>query len=224
MRTKLKLCGLVLVVLIFCFGYVAISHSTSEKIILYLETCAGIEGVILLSILYILNNLLILPFGLPLNLLAGFFWGTLIGGCLINILAIAVSGISFLLGRKFEYFFLSKYFLENQKLKKLASLINQHDWQLIALCRLNPIVPFGLSNYLLGTIPGLSFYRYLITTAWSNLLPCLVVAAFGTNLKNISLASHMLHNLFLPIGSVLLLTCLLFLLKQWVKPNNANSR
>lgn len=169
-------------------------------------------GLLLLSIIYILSNLFLLPLGLPITLLAGMIWGTLIGGILINVLATSVAVMGFYIGRWFANGFLDDH-QRFQWLTKINTVVCRYDWQFIFLARINPIVPFGLSNYLFGMMPDLSFKQYFIVTLVANLIPCLAFAAIGEVLNTFTIEGTPIYTLIFKIGCMLSLFSLLFFMK-----------
>lgn len=181
-----------------------------------IQSFNGISAILLLSIIYIISNLLILPLGLPISLLAGMLWGTIGGGVLVNILATLVAAISFYLGRWFGLDWLTRVLKKHAFLNNINNTINQYDWQFIMLVRINPIVPFGLSNYLFGVVPGLSFRHYIIATALANLIPTFIFASIGSILKTFSLTNNNIQHFIFQIGITLLLVSALFILKVMI--------
>ncbi len=184
------------------------------SLLVTLQNLHGFTALISITFIFIISSLLILPLGLPLNLIAGIIWGTLGGGILINILATLVASISFFIGRWFGHHFLEKFFKKYPLLINFKNTINRYDWQFIAMARLNPIIPFGLTSYIFGIIPELSFRHYILATFLANLIPCFAFASIGSILKTYSLDNTNIHRLILQIGITLLLISILFTLKM----------
>jgi uncharacterized membrane protein YdjX (TVP38/TMEM64 family) len=181
-----------------------------------LQTWNQPTALVTFCLLFIFSNLFLLPVGLPLNLFAGLAWGTLAGGLLVNLLATFVAAISFLLARRFGHYFLNDFFNRHEFLIKLKKTIQIYDWQFVSLARINPIVPFSISNYLFGLIPELSFRHYIFATVIANLVPCFIFASIGSVLKTFSLADDSLvHTSVIKIGIVLLLISILFTIKMF---------
>lgn len=205
------LAGLFLLVCVMSAFY--LDKPTCLMLLNKIQSYNGLSAFCIFSLVYILSNLLVLPLGLPLCLLAGMLWGTIGGGVLINILATFVAGISFYLGRWFGHYFLEDMYYKYAMLANMKKIFNRYDWQFISLARINPIVPFGLSNYLFGTIPELSFRHYIIVTAIANLIPSLTFASIGSILKTYSVTNGNIQHVILKIGLALLLLTVLFIFK-----------
>lgn len=206
----------ILIAASFCLFYLYSSHTIVPNLLVIIADMQHwnfYSALFWLSILYIVSTLFFIPIGLPLNLLVGFLWGTLWGGLVINILAIVTASIAFIVARKFGGFFLEKYYQKYKTLRDIDSVINQYDWQFIFMARINPIVPFGLSNYLFGLIHGLSYRRYIIATGLANLIPCFAFASIGALLTSFTPQNRNLHHTLIEIGLVLLFISLLFVLK-----------
>lgn len=73
-----------LTILVFCVGVVLVLAHINKPLyltwLLQIQSLNGLSALLILSIIYILSNLFILPLGLPINLLAGVLWGTRGGG------------------------------------------------------------------------------------------------------------------------------------------------
>jgi uncharacterized membrane protein YdjX (TVP38/TMEM64 family) len=201
-----------LLVSIFLFGRHSSQHCINN-ILLTLKNYDFFTSLLCFSLLYLLSNLFFIPIGLPLNLLAGILWGTLGGGLLINGLATFVAGISFHISRKYGYHFSERLLMRYPRLLDLSSALAQYDWQIIAMARINPIVPFCASNYIFGLMPGLIFKRYIVTTAITNLLPCLSFAALGVSIQSVTLDNNVPTIIF-QVGLALLLLSVLYIVKM----------
>jgi uncharacterized membrane protein YdjX (TVP38/TMEM64 family) len=207
---------------LFAFGILILllfaaysNQSLFIKALAALQTLAEPQLLICFCLLYIFCNLLLLPIGLPLNLFAGLTWGTLAGGTIVNLLATFVAAISFLLARNFRHHFLDNFLARKSFFRSLKETINRYDWQFISMARINPVVPFSLSNYLFGLIPELSFRHYIIATIIANLLPCFIFAALGSMIKSFSIANNsQIHYFILEASIVVLLVSVLVTVKM----------
>ncbi len=184
------------------------------SLLAWLLQLTGFQALICFCLVFILGSIFLLPIGLPLNLLAGLLWGTIAGGILINALATLVAALSFFLAKYAGRYFLNDFFAKYAVLNKLKTTINRYDWQFIAMARINPIVPFSLSNYLFGLIPELSFRHYILATFIANLLPGFAIAAIGSVFKTISLENNPIRYVVIEIGIALLLVSGLIMLKM----------
>lgn len=210
----MKSISLILAILLFFISIHFVDKHVYLDILIYIQSFTGWKAILLISIVYLLANLLVLPLGLPINMLSGVLYGSFLGGAFINLLATIAAGLGFYIGR----YFLEDFISRSSALKRLMSSIGNYDWQFIALARLNPIVPFGLSNYLFGAIPGLSFRHYIIATVFSNALPCFIFAELGSVLGSYAMNSATVKSLILESGAIILLVTLLFAVKH-VLPN-----
>jgi uncharacterized membrane protein YdjX (TVP38/TMEM64 family) len=189
-------------------------HPVLIKMINILPNLSTRDALLTLCIIYILGNLLILPVGLPLNILAGSLWGTLMGGLAINTLATFVAIISFLLARKFGVELIEDLLGRYDFFRKFKATIVRYDWQFIVMIRINPIAPFSISNYGFGLIPELSFPVYLVSTVIANSLPCFIFSALGATLKSAALGNPDVHHFILETGIGLLLVFTLISVKM----------
>ena len=189
-------------------------HPVFVKMINILPNLSTRDALVTLCVIYVVGNLLILPIGLPLNIIAGSLWGTLMGGLLINTLATFVAIISFLLARQFGVELIEDLLGRYNFFRKFKTTIVRYDWQFIVMIRLNPIAPFSLSNFGFGLIPELSFPVYLVATVLANALPCFIFSALGATLKSAALGNPDVHHFILETGIILLLVFTLLSVKM----------
>ena len=208
-----KKCFLIVCLIITIF----LVYFQQEKILFLLEKLKLINSMyafLIFCCIYLLSNLLLLPLGLPLNFLAGILWGTFLGGIIVNLLATCVAAISFLLIRKFGQPY-SEALFRHDLLQRFRHMIIRFDWQFIVMARLNPLVPFGLSNYLFGFIPNLSFRHYIIATVFANLFPCFIFSSIGSTVKFFPFDMSNIHKIMCNVGITLLLISGAVILKMW---------
>ena len=107
-----------------------------------------VGAVMLFILIYAISVIASVP-SLPLNLAAGFFWGGLVGG-VYSTLGVTIGGwVSFavarwLIGQPFAETF------DNKWARKVQREFDQGGWKFVAFARINPIIPTGPLNYLLG--------------------------------------------------------------------------
>ena len=159
-----------------------------------------IDAFFIFIFAYIVSSVMLLP-TLPLNLAGGFFWGGILGGIYSALGATLGGFISFSIVRLSIGQRLTDNF-ERKWVKELQTGFKKNDWKFVAFLRVNPIIPTGPLNYLLG-LTSLSRYKFLWTTFVFLLLPAIAVAYIGGSLheystqdattkesiKNISIAS-----------------------------------
>lgn len=138
-------------------------------------------GAILLFILiYAISVIASVP-SLPLNLAAGFFWGGFLGGIYAT-LGMTIGGwISFTASRLLIGQPLAEKF-NNKWAIKVQSEFNQGGWKFVAFARINPIIPTGPLNYLLG-LTSISHWSFLWETFIFLLPPAIAVAYIGDTLQ-----------------------------------------
>lgn len=98
----------------------------------------------------------------PMTLMAGALWGGVYGLAISMVAAMVSSATTFLLSRSFlrgkiESFLVHRY-------PKVAELLVQtaaHDWKIIAVSQLNPLMPSSTMGYAFG-LSRVTFTRYLL--------------------------------------------------------------
>lgn len=135
---------------------------------------------------YAISVIAALP-SLPLNLAAGFFWGGIVGG-IYSAVGVTIGGwVSFLAARWLIGQPLADSF-ENNWATKVQEEFDRNGWKFVALARLNPVIPSGLFNYLLG-LTSLSSRVFLWATFIFLLPPAIAVAYIGDTLQTFT-ANH----------------------------------
>jgi uncharacterized membrane protein YdjX (TVP38/TMEM64 family) len=139
-----------------------------------------VGAVMLFILIYAISVIASVP-SLPLNLAAGFFWGGLVGG-VYSTLGVTIGGwVSFavarwLIGQPFAETF------DNKWARKVQREFDQGGWKFVAFARINPIIPTGPLNYLLG-LTSLSNRGFLWATFVFLLPPSIAVAYIGDTLQ-----------------------------------------
>lgn len=138
-------------------------------------------GVVMLFILiYAISVIASVP-SLPLNLAAGFFWGGLVGG-VYSTVGVTIGGwVSFTAARWLIGQPLAEKF-DNKWASKVQREFDQGGWKFVAFARINPIIPTGPLNYLLG-LTSLSNRGFLWATFVFLLPPSIAVAYIGDTLQ-----------------------------------------
>lgn len=138
------------------------------------------ESVILFISIYIILVIVSMP-TLPLNLAAGFFWGGMIGGVYTAVSVTLGGWLSFAIVRCFVGQPLAQKY-EKKWIDKVQDEFDQKGWKFVAFARLNPIIPTGPLNYLLG-LTSLSNKTFLWTTFVFLLPPAVAVAYIGDSFQ-----------------------------------------
>ena len=112
---------------------------------------------------------------LPMNLAAGFFWGSIPGG-IYAVLGVTIGGwVSFTLAKTIIGKKLIRKF-DNKLISNALQEVDQYGWKFVAFVRMSPIIPTGPLNYLLG-LTSISYVTFLWTT-FLFLLPIGITVAF----------------------------------------------
>lgn len=139
-----------------------------------------IAAVLLFIALYAASIIATLP-TLPFNLAGGYFWGGLLGG-FYSAIAVTLGGwASFCLARALIGMPFAKRF-DNRWVEKVRREFERSGWKFIAFARLNPIIPTGPLNYLLG-LTSTSNSSFLWATFLFLLPPSIAVAYIGENFR-----------------------------------------
>lgn len=98
----------------------------------------------------------------PMTLLAGALWGGVYGLAISMFAAIASSATTFFLSRSFLHSKIEGFLAH--RYPKVAELLVQasvHDWKIIAVSQMNPLIPASSMGYVLG-LSHITFRRYLL--------------------------------------------------------------
>ena len=156
------------------------SNAMNPETIAQFQSINPIVAILFFIFLYAASVTALLP-SLPLNLAAGFFWGGLAGG-VYSTLGVTLGGwISFLLARALiGQPFMGSF---NNKWANIVQIeFEKSRWKFVAFARINPIIPSGPLNYLLG-LTSLSNKDFLWTAFIFLLPPSIAVAYIGDVLQ-----------------------------------------
>ncbi|MBV5304538.1 MAG: TVP38/TMEM64 family protein [Chlorobium sp.] len=98
----------------------------------------------------------------PMTLMAGALWGGSTGMAVSICAAMVSSATTFCLSRSFLHSKIEKFLLA--RYPKVAGLLGQvtiHDWKIIALSQLNPLIPSSTMGYVFG-LSRVTFGRYFL--------------------------------------------------------------
>jgi len=139
-----------------------------------------VATVLLFVAVYAISVMAALP-SLPMNLAAGFLWGGLVGG-LYSAIGVTIGGwVSFFAAR----WLIGQPLAERIGGKWVAQVQREFErdgWKFVAFARMNPIIPTGPLNYLLG-LTALSHRAFLAATFVFLLPPSIAVAYIGDSLR-----------------------------------------
>lgn len=223
---RLVLLTLFIVFIIFIWDYYKNSMLSLEIIEQY-RSQFPISTIIVFILLYAIFVIVALP-TLPLNLAAGYFWGGLSGG-IYTALSVTLGGwISFLIARYLIGQPLTEQF-ENKWINIIQEEFAHNGWKFVAFARINPIIPTGPLNYLLG-LTSLSNRGFLMPTFIFLLPPSIAVAYMGDVLQTFTAqqleVSEFIRGILIVSAIVTLLTLIQYATtiykKDWRK-NESNS-
>lgn len=135
----------------------------------WLKNINKVWGTLTLTVIYAVSLVFCFP-GTPLNLAAGFLFGTWLGSFVTVIGADVGASLAFLLGRTLGRDWAQQQITKNKKFGLVNLAVEKNAWLIIFLVRLSPIFPFGICNYLFGVTKS-SFWIYWSATT-AGLIPC----------------------------------------------------
>lgn len=148
----------------------------------------------------------------PMTLIAGALWGQTYGLLISMVAAIVSSSTTFILSRSFLRHRIEKYFEKRfPKVVKILIQASVHDWKIIAVSQMNPMLPASTMGYVFG-LSRISFTRYVVLSGLFILpLQILFVATghsainlIGTNKKiGLSIAVISLMILFIVLNKTI---------------------
>jgi uncharacterized membrane protein YdjX (TVP38/TMEM64 family) len=142
------------------------------------SAAAGPWGAPLYGLLYAGGTLLGVP-AAAFSLGAGFLFG-FTGGLAISVLSIAASSAAaFVLGRSIARARVKRIIADRPRLAAVDGAIREKGWKVVALLRVNPVVPYGPLNYVLAA-SSVRFLPYMIGTLIGMLPDTLVYVALGS--------------------------------------------
>lgn len=146
-----------------------------------------IRTVALFVLIYALSVIAALP-SLPLNLAAGFFWGGVTGGIYVTMGVTLGGWISFLVARHLIGQPLAQKF-DSRWVSRAQSEFDRNGWKFVAFARINPIIPTGPLNYLLG-LTSLSNKGFIWATFIFLLPPSVAIAYVGESFQTFVADDH----------------------------------
>lgn len=123
---------------------------------------------------------------LPMNLAAGFIWGIYLGGLISALGASTGALIAFLAARYLMGQPLAERF-NSFSLGWIQREVFGRGWKFVAFLRLNPVIPTGPVNYLLG-LTSIRFVPYAVATFGFLLPSSVLVAWIGKEAESVTLS------------------------------------
>jgi uncharacterized membrane protein YdjX (TVP38/TMEM64 family) len=130
-------------------------------------------------VLYVVATLLGAP-GTPFTLLCPFLFGVVPAIAIMVVASILAAVFGFLIARYFARDAFVERLGGTETYRRLAALVEQHDWLVIPILRILPIAPFTMVNYGFG-LTGITFWRYFL---WSTvaMIPMDALLVMGADL------------------------------------------
>ncbi len=159
-------------------------------------------GPILYGLLYLVAEILMVP-GAILMIGAGYLFGTTVGMAVVWPAATLAAAISFLVARHLAREKVERLARRHRKFKALDGAIGEGGWQVVALLRFSPIVPFGLSNYLYG-LSKVRIVPYITATAFGMLPGAFLYVYLGATGQSLGRGEHFtaMHWVLIGVGLV----------------------
>lgn len=122
---------------------------------------------------------------LPLNLAAGVLWGA-VGGTALTVAGASLGALAaFWLSRRFFQDRVREFAVANEW-RWMDAAIATSGWRMVVFLRINPVVPFGPANWLLG-VTSISPRAYALATTLAIVPPALLIASLGASMGGIVL-------------------------------------
>ena len=138
---------------------------------------------VLYILLHITMAVLLLPCSI-MTLLAGVLWGAGWGLAISMLAALLSSATTFILARSLLRETVHNFiFSRHPRMSQLLELVKQHDWKIIALSNLNPLIPASTMGYAFG-LSSISLKRYIQYSAIFMLPLQAIFVLFGKTASN----------------------------------------
>jgi uncharacterized membrane protein YdjX (TVP38/TMEM64 family) len=137
----------------------------------------GPAGVAVFIGAYAIATVLLFP-GWILTVAAGLLFG-LVGGTAAALCGATLgAALAFLVARYLVRDSVRNFAKSNPRFYAIDRAIGENGWKIVGLLRLNPLIPFNISNYFYG-ITAIPFWQYLLVSAIGMLPGALLYAYLG---------------------------------------------
>ncbi|PYL57985.1 MAG: hypothetical protein DMF30_04365 [Verrucomicrobia bacterium] len=137
----------------------------------------GPAGVAVFIGVYAIATVLLFP-GWIFTVAAGLIFGV-VGGTAVALSGATLGAASaFLVARYLVRDSVQKFAKSSLRFQAIDQAIGENGWKIIGLLRLNPLIPFNISNYFYG-ITAISFWEYVLVSAIGMLPGALLYAYLG---------------------------------------------
>lgn len=123
----------------------------------------GVLGGVVYGAVYVAATLLLVP-GSVLTLGAAYLFGVAGGMAVVWPSATAAAALGFLGSRYVARDHVEKVARRHPKFDAVDAAIGKNGWKIVGLLRFSPVVPFALSNYLLG-VTSVAFWPFLAASS-----------------------------------------------------------
>lgn len=128
----------------------------------------GAAGIFVFVIVYAVATIVMAP-GSILTIGAGFAFGLWKGFFAVSAGATLGASLAFLVARFIARNKIEAVAKRNDKFRRIDNAIGREGAKLIFLLRLNPVIPFNVSNYFYG-LTGVRFWPYVLAS-WIGMMP-----------------------------------------------------
>jgi len=139
-------------------------------------------------LIFIIINILLAIFLLPCSpmaFIAGVIWGGFYGTLITVFSALAAESVTFLLSRSFFQFKIERLLkLRYPKMVMILNKVRVHDWKLILLVQLNPLIPAASMGYAFG-LCKIPFLRYILFSGLFMLPLTIMIAMTGSSVMSL---------------------------------------
>ncbi|CAI5991283.1 unnamed protein product [Closterium sp. NIES-65] len=130
------------------------------------DAAGPLGGAVYFAAAYAIAAVLLVPASI-LTLAAGYLFGAARGTAITLIAATLGASVAFLVARYAARPFVARQLagrLGEGRFEALDRAISVGGWRIVLLCRLSPIFPFSISNYVFG-ITGIGFFEYMAASS-----------------------------------------------------------
>lgn len=135
----------------------------------------GYWGPVLLALIYIPAALLLVP-GSWLTLAGAFTFGWWRAAIAVSLGSTLGACASFLTGRYLARNWVAQKLAGDRRFRALDGAVTEQGFKIVLLCRLSPLLPYGLLNYGFG-LTSIPLARYAVAS-WIGMLPATVAYAY----------------------------------------------
>jgi uncharacterized membrane protein YdjX (TVP38/TMEM64 family) len=137
----------------------------------------GPAGVAVFIGVYAIATVLLFP-GWIFTVAAGLIFGVVGGTAAALCGATLGAALAFLVARYLVRDSVQKFAKSNPRFQAIDQAIGENGWKIVGLLRLNPLIPFNISNYFYG-ITAIPFWQYVLVSAIGMLPGALLYAYLG---------------------------------------------